>query len=584
MASIIRIKRSNTAGNPTTLAAGELAYSSFNGAGGGKLYVGMGAETAGNAANHFVIGGTYYTGLVDASVAGYLTTDASSIPILSSTGTIDKWYPGNLELISNTITPTLSNADLVLSGNGSGKVKISNSWTLPSTTGSLNYVLTSNGAGGSSWTAPAATSFTLSDGTNTDTFYTGETLTFSGTSPISISVTNNTITFSASNATTSAKGIASFSSSNFSVTSGAVSLATGGVSNSNLANSSITINGSAISLGGSISGLATTSGDLSQFSSTSSSQLASLISDETGSGSLVFAISPTLTSPTLGAATATSITGSSGNFSLTAASGNNNINLVPTGTGTVDVANKRITNLYDPSNPQDAATKNYVDTVAQGLHVHAPVAAATTAALSVSTSTATTLTLSSSLTTLDSYTLLDTDRILVKNQATQSQNGIYVWLSATPTILTRATDADVAADLAGGDFVFVIHGSTFGDAGFVQTEKVTTLGSDAIIWAQFSGAGLYTAGTGLTLTGTAFSVNASQTQVTALGIITTGTWNADTIASNKGGTGFTTYATGDLIYASATNTLSKLTAGTNGQILTLASGVPTWGDLDGGTY
>ena len=81
------------------------------------------------------------------------------------------------------------------------------------------------------------------------------------------------------------------------------------------------------------------SGGLGQFSSTSSEQLAGVISDETGSGALVFANSPTLVTPTLGAATATSITGASGNLSITAAAGNNNVNLVPTGTGTVDVAN-----------------------------------------------------------------------------------------------------------------------------------------------------------------------------------------------------------------------------------------------------
>ena len=77
MASIIRIKRSSTAGNPSTLGAGELAYSAYNGAGGNRLYIGMGVETTGNAANHLVIGGTYYTGLVDASVAGTLTTNQS---------------------------------------------------------------------------------------------------------------------------------------------------------------------------------------------------------------------------------------------------------------------------------------------------------------------------------------------------------------------------------------------------------------------------------------------------------------------------------------------------------------------------
>jgi hypothetical protein len=72
------------------------------------------------------------------------------------------------------------------------------------------------------------------------------------------------------------------------------------------------------------------------------------------------------------------------------------------------------------------------------------------------------------------------------------------------------------------------------------------------------------------------------TQVTGVGTLTSGTWNATAIASGYGGTGFTTYATGDLIYASATNTLSKLAAGTNGYVLTLAGGVPTWAAGGGG--
>ena len=62
----------------------------------------------------------------------------------------------------------------------------------------------------------------------------------------------------------------------------------------------------------------------------------------------------------------------------------------------------------------------------------------------------------------------------------------------------------------------------------------------------------------------------------SVGTITTGTWSATAIAATKGGTGQTTYATGDIVYASATNTLSKLTAGTDGNVLTLASGVPSW--------
>ena len=68
----------------------------------------------------------------------------------------------------------------------------------------------------------------------------------------------------------------------------------------------------------------------------------------------------------------------------------------------------------------------------------------------------------------------------------------------------------------------------------------------------------------------------SASSLATVGTITTGTWSATAIAATKGGTGLTSYAAGDIVYASATNTLSKLTAGTDGQVLTLASGLPTW--------
>ena len=81
------------------------------------------------------------------------------------------------------------------------------------------------------------------------------------------------------------------------------------------------------------------------------------------------------------------------------------------------------------------------------------------------------------------------------------------------------------------------------------------------------------------------STYVGQSSITTLGTITTGTWNGTTIGSGYGGTGFSTYAKGDLIYASNTNTLSKLTAGDDGKVLQMnASGVPVWGDIDGGTY
>ena len=182
-----------------------------------------------------------------------------------------------------------------------------------------------------------------------------------------------------------------------------------------------------------------------------------------------------------------------------------------------------VTVTQDPIAALDLATKQYVDAVAEGLHIHEACAAATPGSLaSITGGTVTynngaagvgaTLTLSVALTTLDGYTLLNGDRVLVKNEAAQANNGIYTWTTGG-TILTRATDFDTATEIASGDFTFVSNGTLYGNTGWVQTDAVTTVGTSPIIWIQFSGSGAYTAGTGLTLTGTQFSI--TNTAVTA---------------------------------------------------------------------
>ena len=208
------------------------------------------------------------------------------------------------------------------------------------------------------------------------------------------------------------------------------------------------------------------------------------------------------------------------------ATGNANVDvtLVPTGNGTVNVSSKRITNLATPTEATDAATKQYVDDVAQGLNVHDAANVATTGTLaSLTGGTITydngtagvgaTLTLSGSPTktftdagTFDGgFTAVATDRILVRAQTNAAHNGVYVVTNST--VLTRADDYNTVPEVEAGDFIFVIAGSTYEASGWVQTSIVTTIGTSPINFTQFSGAGAYSANTaaGLILNGTVFS-------------------------------------------------------------------------------
>lgn len=182
----------------------------------------------------------------------------------------------------------------------------------------------------------------------------------------------------------------------------------------------------------------------------------------------------------------------------------------------ISLNNYKITSLATPVASTDAATKQYVDDVAQGLHIHASVVAATTANLTAtynngSSGVGATLTNAGTQAALvlDGVTLSASDRVLVKNQTTQSQNGIYtvtdIGSGSTNWVLTRATDFDTSVEIDGGDFTFVTGGSTYDNTGWVQTSTGVTVGTTAIIWQQFSGAGTYTASNGVQLVGSDFS-------------------------------------------------------------------------------
>ena len=271
--------------------------------------------------------------------------------------------------------------------------------------------------------------------------------------------------------------------------------------------------------------------------------------------------------------------------------------LAVSGSQTVTMGSNRITNVADPSQAQDAATKSYVDAVKTGLDVKDSVRVATTAAGTLATSFA-------NGSTVDGVTLATGDRILLKNQATASANGIYtVAASGAPT---RATDYDADAEVSGGSFCFVEEGTTNADSGWVvSTNGDITVGSTSIDYAQFSGAGQITAGLGMTKTGNTLDVVggngitanansiqidttwAGQAAITTVGTIASGAWQGDTIAAEHGGSGISSYSVGDMMYATGATTISKLSKGTGGQFLKMNTGAtaPTWSnELDGGTF
>jgi hypothetical protein len=158
----------------------------------------------------------------------------------------------------------------------------------------------------------------------------------------------------------------------------------------------------------------------------------------------------------------------------------------------VSMNSRNITNLLDPVNAQDAATKAYVDAARQGLDVKDSVKAASTASVSLTGAQ-----------TIDTISLVAGDRVLLKNQTTGSENGIWV---VSASAWSRATDADNGTKLTSGAFVFVEQGSQ-ADSGWVMTtDGAITVGTTSLAWAQFSGAGQVVAGGGMTKTGSTLDV------------------------------------------------------------------------------
>jgi hypothetical protein len=225
--------------------------------------------------------------------------------------------------------------------------------------------------------------------------------------------------------------------------------------------------------------------------------------------------------------------------------------------GAIAMGTNKITGLGTPTESTDAATKGYVDTAVVGIDWKASVRAATTSDLDISTDL-------ENGDAVDGVTLTTGDRVLVKNQSTGSQNGIYIVSESGAA--SRSTDADSGTEVTANFAVFVEEGTVNADSGFTLTNNgAITIGTTALVFTQFTGLGQVTAGDGLTKTGNTLNVAAGTgisitgDAVTNEGVVSiTGT--ADQVVASAS-TGAVTLSLPQSIGSTSTPTFSGVTVG-----------------------
>ena len=541
MAQTIKIKRSSSSAAPSSLGAGELAYSSNS----QKLFVG--SPAVGNAVT--TIGGDLYVAMLDHS-AGTLT--ASSAILVGSDSKIDQLKTGSTVITgaNNTIATTSAAFELktVTSGNititSAADLILKHGGTLNLATQANSLTILDDNAaaldineGGTSYIKLITTngSEEIEFGKNVDL---NGTLDVSGAATVSSLTSNNAI---------AAAGNLTINTNKFSVA--------GGTGNTIIAG---TLNGQ---------GNVDFDSDLNVDGN----------STFNGNVTLGNAGGDTIT------VTGTSTFGQSADFDG---------GLTIAGSQTVDAGGNKILNVGTPVASTDAANKGYVDAVKQALDIKDSVRVATTANIASTYNNGTsgvgaTITADANgAISIDDVSPTTGNRILVKNQTDTTENGIYtvttVGDGSNPFVLTRAIDNDSSADMTGGVFCFVEEGTVSADAGFVLSNVTgsATLGTTGLGFTQFSGAGSVTAGAGLGKTGNTLSVNVDDASIEI---------NSDTLRLK----GVTSVPEGVLLYGANTGgSFASLSIGTYdstnsvGQVLQVgANGTIAWSNnIDGGTF